>query len=159
MTTKRENVKYDALGLPNVTLLNIPVSRCASCGEYEVGVERIEALHAAIAGELALRPFRLTPQEIRFLRTYLDLTQEHLGRVIGVEPATVSRWESIRRPVPMSHAAERLLRVLTAQELRLRPPAIQWLEAISDGTPGPALWRFAVAPKGTWRREDGDSKG
>ena len=40
MTSGRETVKYDAMmGLP-VTLKNIEVRRCASCGEYEVVIQR-----------------------------------------------------------------------------------------------------------------------
>ena len=30
MTTRRENVRYDASGLPGVTLVGVEVSRCAS---------------------------------------------------------------------------------------------------------------------------------
>lgn len=44
MTSQRETVKYDTLGLRNVTLVNVEVRRCQSCGEHEVVIPRINQL-------------------------------------------------------------------------------------------------------------------
>lgn len=69
MTSGLENVKYDASGLPGVTLVGVEVSRCGHCGQYEVAIPRIEELHRALASALVRKSARLTPAEIRFLRT------------------------------------------------------------------------------------------
>ena len=34
----RENYRYNATGLPGVTLMNVKVSRCSVCGEHEVAI-------------------------------------------------------------------------------------------------------------------------
>ena len=86
MKSARENFKYEASGLPYVTLRMIEVRRCAKCGEYEVVIPRIEELHRAIALVLIVKPTRLTPEEIRFIRTYFDWTGAEFARHMGVTP-------------------------------------------------------------------------
>src|SRR5215204_234824 len=44
-----ENYKYDASGLPGITLVDVEVARCAECGEIEVTIPNIEGLHRALA--------------------------------------------------------------------------------------------------------------
>ena len=71
MTTRRENVRYDASGLPGVTLVGVEVSRCAHCGEHEVAIPHIADLHRVLAHAVVRKSSRLTPAEIRFLRRSL----------------------------------------------------------------------------------------
>jgi hypothetical protein len=56
LTKKRENYRYLASGLPNVTLLGVEVRRCATCGDHEVVIPGIEALHEALAAAIVRRP-------------------------------------------------------------------------------------------------------
>jgi putative zinc finger/helix-turn-helix YgiT family protein len=109
MTAKRENYRYDASGLP-VTLRNVEVHRCKACGGHEVAIARIDSLHRAIALAVASRPSRLGPREIRFLRKWLDWSGADLARHMGVDAATVSRWEDDQQP--MGAVADRLLRMM-----------------------------------------------
>jgi putative transcriptional regulator len=74
MKTKLENYRYDAVGVPGITLQGIEVSRCGKCGEFEVGIPRIEDLHRAIAEAVIAKKDRLIPEEIRFLRKHLGWT-------------------------------------------------------------------------------------
>ena len=111
MRTRRENVPF--LGLPGVVLVGVPVSRCPSCGEYEVAIPNIDELHRV----LALRVLRvvdesgrLTGAEIKFLRTVLDYTSAEFARLIGASPVTVSRWEHGAQPI--GHHADALVRAL-----------------------------------------------
>ena len=108
--TRRENYRYTASGLPHVTLQQVEVSRCPVCGETEVTIPHIEALHRAIAAVLIQKRARLAPEEIRYLRKYLGWSGVDFAAHMGVTPETVSRWE--RGTTPMGGQADRLLRLL-----------------------------------------------
>src|SRR4051812_40754478 len=109
MTVSRENYAYKASGLP-VTLAGIEVRRCKSCGEHDVVIPRIELLHKAIAHAVVGKRSRLTPGEVRFLRTYLGWSGASFALHMGVTAETVSRWENGRdQPSPL---ADRLLRLM-----------------------------------------------
>jgi len=110
MTTLIENYRYDECGLPYVVLEQVHVSRCPKCGAAEVAIPAMEQLHALIAVEVAQKDTRLTPDEVKYLRKYLGLSSGDFAEVMGVDPATVSRWENGLRP--LGHGYERLLRVL-----------------------------------------------
>ena len=110
METRRENYRYTASGLPHVTLHQVEVSRCPHCGETEVAIPHIEALHRALAKAIIQHPTRLAPEEIRYLRKYLGWAGVDFAAIMGVDPATVSRWE--RGATPMGPQADRLLRTL-----------------------------------------------
>jgi putative zinc finger/helix-turn-helix YgiT family protein len=112
MSAGRENYRYDASGLP-VTLCNVEVHRCRACGAHEVALRRIEALHRAVALAVVGRRSRLGPAEIRFLRRWLDWTGAGLARYMGVDAATVSRWENGQQPI--GAVADRLLRLMATR--------------------------------------------
>ena len=110
MISGPENVKYDACGLPGVTLVGVEVSRCGHCGEYEVAIPRIEELHRVLASALVRKSARLTPAEIRFLRTTLGWSGRDLADHMGATAETVSRWEHGK--ALMGPQADRLLRLM-----------------------------------------------
>lgn len=112
MKTRRENYRYDASGLPSVTLQRVEVRRCPKCGETEVAIPAIENLHRAIAGALIRKRARLAAAEIKFLRKYLGWSGTDFAQHMGTTPETVSRWEHGR--LPMGPAADRLMRLLVA---------------------------------------------
>src|SRR5262245_53951997 len=93
MVTRPENYRYRESGLPYVTLTGIRISRCDACGNFEVSIPRIEALHRAIAKILIEKMTRFTGAEIRFLRKSLGLSGADFSRRMGVTVETVSRWE------------------------------------------------------------------
>jgi putative zinc finger/helix-turn-helix YgiT family protein len=116
MKTRRENYKYDASGLDHVTLEGIDVAHCPECGERVASIPRIDELHHAIALALAAKRERLLPNEIRFLRKYLGLSSTDFAEKVGVDKATVSRYESREDPQPMGRQTERLLRLMVLCE-------------------------------------------
>jgi len=65
-------------------------------------------LHRAIAHAIAIKPTRLMPKEVRFLRDHLDLGNKEFAELMGVSPEQASRWTSDPIGVP----AERLLRLI-----------------------------------------------
>jgi putative zinc finger/helix-turn-helix YgiT family protein len=112
ITTRRESFDYDASGLP-VTLADVEVNRCPRCEAFEVVIPRIEDLHRAIALEVIRQRSRLTPAEIRYLRTFLGWTEADLSHHMGVDESLVSHWESGEQPP--GPVADRLLRLLVAR--------------------------------------------
>ena len=107
METKSETHLYDRGGI-RATLVNVPVHRCAACGDFEVEIPLIVQLNQALANTLIRKPTRLTGAEIRFLRKALGWSGVDFARHMGVDAATVSRWEAGQR---MGASAERLLRL------------------------------------------------
>jgi putative zinc finger/helix-turn-helix YgiT family protein len=116
MKASRENHPYKESGLSCVTLVNVEVWRCPECGEHEVVIPAIEQLHTLIARTLLMKPARLMPEEIRFLRKTLGWSQADLARQIGVTLTSVNKWESGK--ARMGVVADKLLRLLVA---RLEP--------------------------------------
>lgn len=134
MSSKRENYRYTASGLRNVTLLGVEVRRCGKCGDHEVVIPRIEELHRVLAASIVRRASRLTAEEVRFLRKYLGYSGVDFAKVIGVSAETVSRWENAKEP--MGPSAEKLLRMLVAYTQPIRHYPIETLAKIS-GTRAP----------------------
>lgn len=118
METRREEVEYDAAGLPGVILRGVDVSHCPSCGEKQVHVPREPALHQALARTVVTKPGRLTGPEIRFLRKHLGLSGQDFADVMGSDPSTISRWENGKEP--MNKHADRLLRLMVLIGKRLQ---------------------------------------
>jgi putative zinc finger/helix-turn-helix YgiT family protein len=110
-TTRYERRRHD-VGLDNDVMVdNVRVDHCDGCGEEYIGFKRIEDLHKALAETVARKSTQLTPKEIRYLRTWLGYSSADFAREIGVERATVSRWEGGQQR--MGTTAERMLRLMT----------------------------------------------
>ncbi len=72
---------------------------------------------------IALKPARLTKEELRVLRCGLGCTQEDFALRIGRDLQTIGRWE--RGEGPADQAAEIVLRVLVLQYLKLPVPSLE----------------------------------
>jgi putative zinc finger/helix-turn-helix YgiT family protein len=114
MERERVNHRYTESGLPNVVLVGVEMRRCPKCGEQALSIPRVEDLHKTLAMSLIHEHTRLASYEIRFLRKWLGLSGVDFARRMGVDPATVSRWESTEKPQSMGPVADRLLRMLVA---------------------------------------------
>jgi DNA-binding transcriptional regulator YiaG len=79
-------------------------------GELYASVAETEALHRRIGEYLVATRKELAPEEIRFLRKTMDLTQSELGRWIGQSSQAVARWEKGQTDIP--GPADRLLRAI-----------------------------------------------
>lgn len=149
MRTKRENYRYDASGLPGVTLVGVAVSRCPACGEYEVAIPRVEELHRALAFAVIQKPTRLAGAEIRFLRKYLGWSGADFAKHMGTAPETISRWEGDK--VPIGPQADRLLRLFVVT----REPAVGYplerLAKLSDTVTRSKPIRMALRAN-AWRK-------
>lgn len=78
-----------------------------------VSIEHADQLHEAIALSVITAPQALRGQELKFLRSMLDISQARLGDLLGKSRATVARWESgLNEPIPGE--ADRALRFFYA---------------------------------------------
>lgn len=133
MSVTTEDVPFAFSGLGSVVLEGVEVRRC-ECGEEEVVVGRMDAVHEEIANKLIEKPGRLAAEEFRFLRKVLGVSGVQFAEQMGVAPETVSRWENGE---PIGKTAERAMRLLVGYFLRSRAlPG--WLGSLSgDASPLP----------------------
>lgn len=132
MKTKRESYLYDQGGI-KATLLGVPVHRCPECGDSEVEIPRIEELNRTLAGAIIRKPTRLSAAEIRFLRKSLGWSGGDFARHIGVDPATVSRWETGAQD--MGQVADRFLRLLVSVRTPVENYSLDDLADLRDAPP------------------------
>lgn len=116
MASTRGVHRYTESGLANVILMNVETRACAECGEREVVIPKIEQLHRLIARAIATEAPKLEPEHVRFLRKWLGYSSADFALVMGVQPESVSRWERKDTTTPIGPTAERLLRVLVANQ-------------------------------------------
>jgi putative zinc finger/helix-turn-helix YgiT family protein len=107
--TTRENEPFNDL-LPGVVLLDVEVTKCMTCGNREVELPYMDDLMKAVAGAVVKMGGRMTGDEVRFLRTFLELSGVELAELMDSTPGTVSRWENNRTPV--GRTADLLLRTI-----------------------------------------------
>ena len=150
MTTRRENFKYDAAGLPGVTLVGVDVSRCPPCGAREVAIPHIEDLHRVLACAVIRKSARLTPAEIRFLRKSIGWSGQELGAHMGTAGETVSRWENGRTPIGAQ--ADRLLRLIVLHARPAEAFDLADLKDIGRETPAELRARLVAGTTG-WTAE------
>lgn len=79
-------------------------------GEQFVSVFDTDGLHHAIGMHIVQHRKELAPEEVRFLRKTMDLTQSELGRWMGQSSQQIARWEKGQSDVP--GPADRLLRAI-----------------------------------------------
>ena len=146
MTTKRQAAKYDASGLPGITLLGVDVRQCSDCGEREVVIPYIESLHRAIAKAVVEKRARLSHQEIVFLRKYVGWDGATFAAHMGTAPETVSRWE--RGQTPMGTQADRLLRLMVLYTTPQDDYSLESMKDVAAEAPSPIRAKFATKEQG-----------
>jgi len=154
MQTRRDTYKHKALGLPNVTLLNVEIRTCKECGEEEVVIPKAEQLRAVVAEKVLEKPGRLAGAEIRFLRKFVGWSGVDFAAHFGVAAETVSRWENDHEPI--GPVAERLLRFIVARGTQitkyddLKPEDV--LDTIKTDNAEPIRMRMQLGA-GSWQPE------
>lgn len=123
---------FTACGLDNVWLANGFEIKQTPFGEA-VKINNLDGLHRAIARGLAADPSRLNGAEVRFLRSFLGVSQEGLGDIVDVTRATVARWEkNENRTKPIDGACSRLLRIFCMKQLEGNEKVGQMLDMLAD---------------------------
>jgi DNA-binding transcriptional regulator YiaG len=83
-------------------------------GEQYVSVFDTVGLHRCIGHQIVYMRKELAPEEIKFLRKTMDLTQSELGQWMGQSGQQVARWEKGHSTIP--GPADRLLRAIFLSE-------------------------------------------
>jgi putative zinc finger/helix-turn-helix YgiT family protein len=109
MECKAGTHHYEESGLDNVIVKGIDICACV-CGEKIVCISKIDELHKLIGVHLIKKKSLLNGKEIRFLRKNMGLTATKLAAYMGVDNATISRWENTKHPITKPH--DLLLRVV-----------------------------------------------
>jgi putative zinc finger/helix-turn-helix YgiT family protein len=149
MTARAETYLYAESGLPNVVLVGVEVRRCPSCGHHELVLPRVTELHRTIAHAVIHKPTRLSGAEVRYLRKYLGWSGADFAGHVGVDPSTVSNWETDKDPIGTS--SDRLLRLMVVHGAPVQEYSLDELVKIEDKRTPPIEVR--VAPKGHgWER-------
>ena len=106
-----ESMHYTACGLDNVYLIS-GFNREEMDGEEYTSVDNVDCLHQLIALHLAVLHRPLQPQEVRFLRKYLGITQAELGKLFGVTRKSVVDYE---RDLEMPRTSQIVLQLKVAR--------------------------------------------
>lgn len=88
---------YDAsamVGLASVVLLGAPALVCNHCAQVMFEGKIVDAITNDLARLIVRQGDDLRPDEIRFLRELLGMTQAELAERLGVSRATINRWET-----------------------------------------------------------------
>jgi len=117
---EEEPYVYKISGLDDVILLNGFVREETDYGPG-VSIENIDSLHEAIALRVISTKKALSPREFRFLRTEMEMTQNELGDLLGIDGQTVARYEKAESRI--SGPVDRLVRFLYVY--RLLPAELQ----------------------------------
>ncbi len=101
---------YTECGLKNIYLVNgFKITKNKS-GEKEIFIHDIHGLHRTIGMLLVSKHGPLSGNEIKFIRTTLDLSQKTLARILGLNYQSVLLWEKNKSTI--SKTADHLLRAL-----------------------------------------------
>src|SRR5882762_4279340 len=95
-------------GLSNVTLINVELIQCGVCGNVDPIIPDVNDLMRALAWHCATQKYRLSGEDVRFLRKYLNMSGVEFAQLLGVDKSTLSKWENDDDPV--GTANERLIR-------------------------------------------------
>jgi DNA-binding transcriptional regulator YiaG len=94
-----EPLHYPECGLDNVYLLN-GFQRETIDGQEYLTIDNLDGLWKAIGLHVVANSKLLAPQEVRFLRLQMDMSQAELGRLLRVSDQAVARWEKGKTELP-----------------------------------------------------------
>ena len=118
MTKKKRTTNryhYIECGLDNIYLLNgfriVPGPRGKT-----VHVQNLEGLHKAIGMMLVSEKKHIDGREFRFLRHELNMTQQNLAALLGVNVQAIARWEK-EKTEDIPGPAQRVIRLLYSEKM------------------------------------------
>lgn len=149
-TTVADPWDASALGLVRTALVGVRTWRCLRCGDRDVEMARIPELLRVAEHSIAVQPWALAGQEIRWLRLACSMAGNEFAALIGVSPATLSRVERGRQS--FSASMDLLVRLVWAAHTGDREAATAIVaQAAGGGTvPRPAEPRLLRLRAGRW---------
>ncbi len=119
-----------SLGEHRISIV-LPARRCASCGEVYVASDVAEKADLLVATRL-LDMGIADGAAFRFMRKALGFRAADLAELLGVDAATVSRWETGK--VPVDRATLATLAAAASDRLDGRERTIERLRAMGGAT-------------------------
>ena len=107
---------YVECGLPNVFVHGLEPF-VDDEGDAVIQIDAINELHREIARGIVKHEGGMSPQELRFLRTEIGLTQSELARLLHCDRQSIGRWE--RGETPIDPRAETIIRQHVVDVLEL----------------------------------------
>ena len=126
--TTKGDYQYLESGLDNVLICGIELFNCKNCGEKSALIPNILEIHKTIGKCLLEQKRRLTGKEIKFLRKHMAMRGKVFAELIGVDNATVSRWENGKENP--SDVADRCIRMFYAITMNLHEEANELIKNI-----------------------------
>lgn len=111
---KKATFIYEGLGFP-IKLINVSMKKVL--GEWCIDIN-MNKLMLVVLEALIHKPFALTGDELRFIRSYLDMTTTEFGRTFGVSHVAVLKWENEKNRV--SPALELFIRLYVLDYLKAK---------------------------------------
>jgi putative zinc finger/helix-turn-helix YgiT family protein len=124
MNHKIAKYHYTESGLDNIYLAGVENYFC-SCGETSVSIPSIMDLHDLIGRGIVNKNTLLTGKEIKFLRKNIGMSGKIFAKTIGIDHATLSRWENGNQVVSNPH--DRLIRLTYSNVKGISQKEIQQL--------------------------------
>jgi DNA-binding transcriptional regulator YiaG len=106
----RGSYDFAESGLKRVRLQGIESIVCGQCGNVDPIIPRVNDLMRMLAIAVIAKPYRLTGDEIRFLRKYLRMTGDEFGRILHINRTNLSKWENDEDKVGAQ--SDRLIRTI-----------------------------------------------
>ena len=111
---KKETFIFEGLGFP-IKLINAPMKKIF--GEWCIDIN-MNKLMLVVFEALIRKPVALTPDELGFIRSYLQMTSTAFGKTFGVSHAAVLKWESGENRI--SPALELCIRLYALDHLKAK---------------------------------------
>lgn len=137
----KQRYHYAESGLDSVYLYNVDLLVCERCKRIEPVIPRLKLLHSTIARAIALQPYALRGQDIRFLRKQRRFKAQEWASLLRIDASTLSRWENdIQQIGPQADALIRFLflRLLEQEGQNLQGPLAEQIAAATQARPGEA---------------------
>lgn len=123
--------QYRECGLDNVLLIG-GVGYAETPRGTGVTIQDIEGLHRVIGNILVREKKNLTGREFRFLRHEINMTQQNLAAVLGVDVQSIGRWERGESKAGVPRPAQGLIRLLYEEKANGNMQICEPLERLAE---------------------------
>ncbi len=125
-------------------LAGVRILTCVECGSESVTISRLADLHDTVAATLIAKPAPLEGNEVRFLRKYAKLSSVKFAKLLGVDPAHLSRVENGHTTafgIPTDRLVRAIVMAATNKDVVNRLLLGEWT-GLWTGEKGRLLFRF-----------------
>lgn len=105
---------YEDLGFP-ILLMNVPMKLVY--GDWVLNIN-LGKLQLAVLNVLIHKPIPLTGRELKFIRTYFEMTTKELAKVLGVTHVAILKWEKEQNRI--SPAVDQAIRLYVLDRLQTK---------------------------------------